>query len=151
MSAVAERTAPARSQPTPRHAIAATAVEPLEHPAQAAAYWGRHIMQTHCGLFGHVIEAGDVISVDFDARRITCDADYLIAFNYGQPDQWFGVRRFQSLLNGSLQIAEPDDWANAETLLKWRPCTTAILNSITVFGRVLEVFKPVSKTRYRHG
>lgn len=151
MNAVAERSAPARSRPIPRRAMAATAVEPLEHPAQAAAFWGHHVMQTHCSLFGHVIEAGDVISVDFDARRITCDGDYLIAFNYGEPGQWFGVRRFQSLLNGSLQIADPDYAANAGATLKWRPCTKAIFNSITVFGRVLEVFKPVSKTRFRHG
>lgn len=147
MNAVAERSAPARSRPAPRHPMAATAVEPLEHPAQAAAFWGRHVMQTHCSLFGHVIEAGDVISVDFDARRITCDGDYLIAFTYAEDRQWFGVRRFMNRLDGSLEIADPQGLDS----IQWRPCTAEIRNSITVFGRVLEVFKPVSKTRFRHG
>ncbi|WP_164846511.1 hypothetical protein [Delftia tsuruhatensis] len=125
----------------------ATAVGQLEHSAQAAGMFGRHILLTHHALFGHVIEAGDVISVDFDARRITCDSDYLIAFYYGQGHQWFGVRRFHRRLDGSLDMADP----HGLDALQWGKCTPEILSSITVFGRVLEVFKPVSKTRCRHG
>ncbi|WP_428141341.1 hypothetical protein [Delftia acidovorans] len=145
MTAVAERKAPARQQPS--RAMPATAVGQLEHPAQAAGMFGRHILLTHHSLFGHVIEAGDVISVDFDARRISCDSDYLIAFYYGRGHQWFGVRRFLRRLDGSLDIADP----HGLDALQWGKCTPEILNSITVFGRVLEVFKPVSKTRCRHG
>ncbi|CAB5720076.1 Uncharacterised protein [Delftia tsuruhatensis] len=145
MSDVAERKAPALQQPS--RAMPATAVGQLEHPAQATGMFGRHILLTHHSLFGHVIEAGDVISVDFDARRITCDSDYLIAFYYGQGHQWFGVRRFHHRLDGSLEIADP----HGLDALQWGKCTPEILNSITVFGRVLEVFKPVSKTRCRHG
>lgn len=151
MSAVAERAVPAQQQCQAGRTMPATHVGILAHPAQATGLFGQHVLLTHCGLFGHVIEAGDVISVDFDARRITCDADYLIAFSYGQGYQWFGVRRFQSLLNGALQIAEPDDTGNAGAPLKWRPCTPEILKSVTVFGRVTEVFKPASKTRCHHG
>ncbi|WP_447915958.1 hypothetical protein [Delftia acidovorans] len=146
MSAVAVRKAPARQQRI-RPVMPATAVGQLEHPAQAAGMFGRHILLTHNCLFGHIIEAGDVISVDFDARHITCDSDYLIAFYYGQGHQWFGVRRFHHRLDGSLEIADP----RGLDALQWGKCTPEILNSITVFGRVLEVFKPVSKTRCRHG
>lgn len=146
MTAVAERKAPARQQRT-RPVMPATAVDQLEHPAQAAGMFGRHILLTHHSLFGHVIEAGDVISVDFDARRITCDSDYLIAFDSGQGHQWFGVRRFHRRLDGSLDMADP----HGLDALQWGKCTPEILSSITVFGRVLEVFKPVNKTRCRHG
>lgn len=145
MSAVAERKSPARQQPS--RAMPATAVGQLVHPAQAVGMFGRHILLTHHSLFGHVIEAGDVISVDFDARRITRDSDYLIAFYYGQGHQWFGVRRFHRRLDGSLDVAEP----HGLDALRWGKCTPEILSSITVFGRVLEVFKPVGKTRCPHG
>ncbi|WP_312839874.1 hypothetical protein [Delftia tsuruhatensis] len=145
MSAVAERKAPALQQPS--RAMPAMAVGQLEHPAQATGMFGRHILLTHHSLFGHVIEAGDVISVDFDARRITCDSDYLITVDSGQRHQWFGVRRFHRRLDGSLDMADP----HGLDALQWGKCTPEILNSITVFGRVLEVFKPVSKTRCRHG
>lgn len=148
MSAVAERQAPAQARsPSARRTLPATAVEPLRDREQLGQIRGIHLLQTHSCLFGGFIDAHDVIEVDFDIRRIKCDAEYLIAYHSSDDYTWFGVRRFQYRLDGELWIADPE-YPNG---LAWRRLTPAALHNIEVFGMVREVYKPYSKTRFRNG
>lgn len=148
MNAIAERPIPARARLVPpERALPATAVEPLLRPQDVAHFAGVHLLQTHCPLFGHLIEAGDVICVDFDVQRIGHDADYLIAFSHAGNRQWFGVRSFLTRPDGRLEVAEP----HGQCDIVWRPFSPSLLSSLTVFGMVREVFKPNSKTRFRNG
>lgn len=142
-AAVAERTAPR----IPQAAVRATAVRPMRGMEDLTQCRGIHLLQAHAQLFGAYIEAHDVIEVDFDVRRIYCDAEYLITYHHDGDRCWYGVRRFQFRLDGELWIANPEH----PTGVTWSKVTPELQRDIEVFGIVREVFKPQSKTRSHHG
>lgn len=140
-AAVAEHTVPH----VPRAAVQATPVRPMGGRDELEQCRGIHILQAHAQLFGSYIQAHDVIEVDFDVRRIYCDAEYLIAYRQNGDYCWYGVRRFQFRPNGELWIATPEYPTGAT----WSKVSAKLQRDIEVFGIVREVFKPVSKTRSR--
>lgn len=131
----------------PRATVQATLVRPMGGRDELEQCRGIHLLQAHAQLFGAYIETHDVIEVDFDVRRIYCDAEYLITYHHGDDSRWYGVRRFQFRLDGELWIANPEH----PTGVTWSKVTAEMQRDIDVFGIVREVFKPRSKTRIHHG
>ena len=91
---------------------------------------GRQLIQVHAGLCYPIIEAGNVLDVDFEVRTIRGDGLYLLAET--GPDQWFGARLFHHTLRGLL-IKHGDEWHDA---------TPEIMARFDVCGYVHEVYKP---------
>lgn len=129
--------------PPPARSLPASRVLPMDEPEQMACMCGLQILQTHSALFHPFIESGDVIEVDFDVRRIAYDSEFLISIADDDGGQWFGARRFQFRLDGQLWIADPDGHGG----VVWHALSPKMLDSITVYGVVREVYKPISKLR----
>lgn len=117
-------------------ALAASTVGALDEPHEITRMCGIQTLQTHCCLFHPFIKTGDVIQVNFNVRRIDCDAEFLVGFAF-DDHRWYGARRFQHRLDGQLWIGESDSG-----MVKWHELSAAQQAQMTVYGRVLEVFKP---------
>ncbi|ULR87212.1 hypothetical protein [Comamonas sp. B21-038] len=142
MTAVAAFKTTATPERTVPRGVEATAVTPMGAREQLTQCRGLHLLQTHCQLFGDFICAHDVIEVDFDQRRIKGDAGYMIAFRHSDDYSWYGVRRFQSLPNCELWMADPTIHGDGQA---WRMVTPELMANIEVLGMVREVYKPRSK------
>lgn len=124
---------------------AATPVESLTAPEQLAHMSGAAMLQVHATLCWPVINAGDVLRVDFDRHSIESDGLYLLAMDDARPGEapysrrWFGARRFQQMPSG-LYIREE----TARDGRQWVPATPSMVARFTVFGLVLDVFKSVN-------
>jgi len=124
---------------------AASPVESLTIPEQLAHMSGIAMLQIHATLYWPVINAGDVLRVDFDRRGIEGDGLYLLAMDDARPGEapysrrWFGARRFQKMPSG-LYICEetPRDGQ------QWVRATPSMVSRFTVFGLVLDVYKTVN-------
>jgi hypothetical protein len=131
------------SQPTcTGRGVAATAVEKVSDPEQLAAMFGLQMLQVHAALCHPVIEAHDVLEVDFDRRAITTDGLYLLAMVEGDgggavAPRWFGARHFQHTPSG-LYVREGAD-------PKWVRVTVQMMDSFVIFGLVREIYKPTTK------
>lgn len=136
---------PTHAQTPPGRYLSASPVLSLDEPSQMASMHGSglQLLQTHSSLFYPFISVGDVIEVDFNVRSIKYDSEFLISITDADGSQWFGARRFQFRLDGELWIADPDGFGG----VTWHKLSPEVRSTITIYGEVREVFKPVSKLR----
>lgn len=142
-ASVLERRAWPRAAPFVARGLQARAVEKLGAPAELGHIFGLQMVQTNAALCHPEIEAGDCLEVDFDRRAIRHDGLYMITIRHDDGAHWYGARRFQ--LRPALSGCEL--WGFNISAETWAPLSQDMTNRITVYGEILEVFKPVSKNR----
>lgn len=98
-------------------------------PQAPAMLAGVHLVPAGpCQLHG-VIDAGDVLRVDFDCRVVKADGLYLVEAVSADGVEWMGCRRFAVTVAG-VQVEDGGAWCDVPSGLR-------------VAGRVAQVYRAV--------
>jgi hypothetical protein len=116
----------------------------LPHPAELSlaarflhapsAHMHHAIVEVSGSPFPPLINASDLVCVDFTCTRLKDNALYVVILDGGSPTQWIGIRRFTNTENGWFMS---DDSSGSAPY----PVAGPALSNLKVVGRVKDVFK----------